>query len=338
MTINMKYTLFLAISLLVTSCMKEIDLEGLRPDPKLVLNGVASQGEPLRISLSRTWFYTEDYPNVSISDAKVNLYVNDRFFEQMTWNVKEFEYYSIGNYVSSYIPISGDKVRIEAERDGFKNIVAEETILDKPALLNFTAEEIKSQEPYSPDIKKRFKVTFKDDPRTTNCYLINLFVGRPVYEYDYDNPGNPPVYTGEYYWNQASVDYAAEPLFGNNISILDRVMGNDWLSGRNGRPFSDELINGKEYTIRLEGDSYYWMSFPNNPLPDSAKVLLYSISEPYYKYMTALLTLYEGSLNSDLASAGLAEPVRVFSNIEGGVGIFGSASVDSLTVIVPKLN
>lgn len=337
MAMNMRYSLFLGVLLSITSCMKEIDLEDLRPDPKLVLNGVASQGEPLKASLSRTWFYTEDYPNVSISDAKVNLYVNDRLFEEMTWNVEEFEYYAIGNYISSYTPVSGDKVRIEAERDGFKKIVAEETVPDKPALLSFVAEQVESHKPYSSSISNLFKVTFKDDPNVLNCYLINFEIGRSYPEYDYENPDNPPVYSKEYYWDQAWVDYADEPLFGNNISILDRVMGNDWLSGRNGRPFSDELINGKEYTIRLEGDSYSWTNLPDDAPLDSARVYLYSISEPYYKYMSALLTLYEGSLNSDLASAGLAEPVRVFSNIEGGVGIFGAVCVDSLTVVIPRL-
>lgn len=337
MAMSMRYSLFLGVLLSVTSCMKEIDLEDLRPDPKLVLNGVASQGEPLKASLSRTWFYTEDYPNVSISDAKVNLYVNDRFFEEMTWDVEEYEYYTIGNYISSYIPVSGDKVRIEAERDGFKKIVAREAIPHKPALLNLTAEEIKNQEPYSSGKKKRIKVTFKDDPNAVNCYLINFSIGKPYYEYDYENPDNPPVYTGEYYWSQPSIDYASEPLFGNSISILDKVMGNDWLSARNGRPFSDELINGKEYTMKLEGDSYYWSTMDYDE-PDSVRVYLYAISESYYKYLFALLSLYEGSLNSDLASAGLAEPVRVFSNIEGGVGIFGTACVDSLTVAVSKLH
>ena len=115
-------------------------------------------------------------------------------------------------------------------------------------------------------------------------------------------------------------------------------MGNDWLSGYNARPFSDEQINGKEYTMTLEESSYgsYWGDGELD-LPDSARVYLYAISEPYYRYLSALTSLYEGSLNNDLADIGLAEPVRVFNNIEGGVGILGAVCVDSLTVAVQGL-
>ena len=42
------------------SCIKEIDLESLRPDPTLVVNCVAITGEPLTVSVSRTWFFTDE--------------------------------------------------------------------------------------------------------------------------------------------------------------------------------------------------------------------------------------------------------------------------------------
>ncbi len=340
MKMSIKYIVFPVIFFLTTSCFKTVDLEDLRPDPKLVLNSVASQGEPLKASVSRTWFYTEDNPNISIEDAKVNLYVNDRLIEEMIWDVEEYEYYSIGNYVSSYSPVSGDKVRIEVSKSGFKDIVAEEIVPGRPPLLNFVAEKIEAHDPYaSTVVKKRFKVTIKDDPNAANYYLISFLVGVPIYDYDPDDWTKPPVYSGEYYWRPPYMDYASEPLFGNKISILDKVFGNDWLSGYNGRPFSDEQINGKEYTINLEESSYsgHWQS-ESESLPDSAKVYLYAISESYYKYLSALNSLSEGSLNNDLANAGLAEPVRVFSNIEGGLGILGTACVDSLIVEVQKLN
>lgn len=113
-------------------------------------------------------------------------------------------------------------------------------------------------------------------------------------------------------------------------------MGNDWLSGGQGRPFSDELFNGKEYTMKLD-NGYSYSSESSEPImPDSMRVYLYAISESYYKYMLALASLQDESLNNDLADIGLAELVRVFNNIEGGVGILGTACVDSLTVAIPN--
>lgn len=340
MRINIKYLVFPVILFLTTSCFKEVDLEDLRPDSKLVLNSVASKGEPLKASLSRTWFYTDNYPNVTINDARVNLYVNDRLIEEMTWKVEEHEYYSIGNYVSSYLPALGDRIRIEASKNGFKDIVAKEIVPDKVPVMSFVAEKIESHDPYSSaNTRNRFKVTIKDDPNAANFYLISFRTGTPRFDYDSVDWTKPPVYSGEYYWNTSYIDYSSEPLFGNKISILDRVFGNDWLTGYNGRPFSDEQINGKEYTITLEDSSFSgsWQ-IDSDVMPDSARVYLYAISESYYKYLTALNSLYEGSLNTDLANAGLAEPVRVFSNIEGGLGIMGTACVDSLTVAVQRIN
>lgn len=338
MKVNMKHILCLGILLTATSCLKEVDLEHLRPDPKLVLNSVASEGEPLKASLSRTWFYTDNYPNVTIEDARLNLYVNDRLIGEMNWKVEESEYYSTANYVSSYIPVTGDKIRIEAEKEGFRGVMAEDVILEKPALKKLVAESFREDNPYYSTEKRIYKVTFSDDPRSNDCYLISFSIGRPTYDHEY-NQGSVPTFTGEYYWSQEYIDFTSDPVFSDKISILDRVMGNDWLSGYGGRPFSDELFNGKEYTMTLDSNSgsYTYWPYEEEQMPDSIRVYLYAISESYYKYLSALASLSDGSLNNDLADIGLAEPVRVFSNIKGGLGIFGTACVDSLTAVVPKL-
>lgn len=339
MRVNMKHILCVGILLATTSCLKEVDLEHLRPDPKLVLNSVASEGEPLKASLSRTWFYTDDYPNVTIEDARLNLYVNDRLIGEMNWMVEENEYYSIGNYVSSYIPVAGDKIRIEAEKEGFREVMAEDVIPGKPTLLKLVAESFRDVNQYNSSEMHRYKVTFRDDPHANNCYLISFSIGRPTYEHEY-HQDSVPTFTGEYYWGNEYIDYTSDPVFSDKISILDKVMGNDWLSGSGGRPFSDELFNGKEYTMTLDSNSgtYTYWPYEEERLPDSIRVYLYAISEPYYKYLSAVASLSEGSLNNDLADIGLAEPVRVYSNIKGGLGIFGTACVDSLTAITPLLS
>lgn len=336
MIVNMKPVLFLCILLLASSCMKEINLEHMRPAPKLVLNSVASNGEILKASLSRTWFYTDGKPN-QLLEARIGLYVNDQFKEEMTLNMDANDYYSYGNYVASYIPVSGDKVRIEVEKDGFTSLLAETTVPYKPELISLKVDKIIKND-YGYSKRDRFKITFKDAPSAGNCYLIMVYRGEPDYQSeDFDLPS---VYQGRYNWGREYVDYSSDPVFENKISILDKVMGNDWLSGGGGRPFSDELFNGKEYTMTLNGRSFYGYNpgYPEDRLPDSVRVYLYTITEPYYKYLSAVTSLYEGSLNNDLADIGLAEPVRVFCNIDGGLGILGAACVDSLTAVIPKAN
>lgn len=329
--------------LLASSCLKDVDLEDLRPDPKLVLNSVALANQPLTASLSRTWFYTENYPNVTIKDAKVSLYVNDHFCEQLSWEPEETGYFSTGNYVSSYRPVSGDKVRIEVEKEGFKPISAESVVPVKPALLNLTVEDVSRQENGYYVSSRVYKITFRDAPSANNCYLIRVQESKCDYEYDSDSE-EKFFFTGKYSWDKVYLDYSTEPVFSNKISVLDKLMGNDWLSGNSGRPFSDELFNGKEYTLKISGYTNYYGNYPPSyPPPSEAdtifnycKVYLYQVSESYYKYLSALAELDDSSLNNDLVSAGLAEPIRVCSNIQGGTGILGAACVDSLIVRLPK--
>ena len=148
MSMHMKHIFLLALLLLVTSCMKEIDLEHLRPEPKLVLNCVIIQDKPIIASLSRTWFYTEGGVNLLMENADVKLYVNDRFVEQLSFNLNAYNYNTFGGYVATYIPVVGDKIRIEAEMDGYKPVVAEDVIPGPPTLLNFAVENYYNQNPY----------------------------------------------------------------------------------------------------------------------------------------------------------------------------------------------
>lgn len=335
-----KHMLLIVLSTIFTSCVKYVDLEHLRPDPKLVLNSVAQPGVPLTATVSRTWFYTDDNPNVTIDDAKVSLYVNDQYVEDLFWFVEESEYNSIGYYQAEYAPSEGDKLRLEVTKKGFNDVSAECVVPVKPELLKLEVikEEYVGSYGYVGS-RTIYRTTFKDSPKEGECYLVRGLSGYPVRQYDEET--GEAYYTGEYSWSHASFDYTYEPIFKNKISVLDEVFGNDWLSGYSGRPFSDELINGMEYTLKLSSYfSGYYPSYPPYPggeepvdiPPYYMKVYLYRLSEPYYQYLMALTELNDLSLNNDLVDAGLAEPVRVASNVVGGTGIFGAASVDTLSV------
>ena len=54
----MRYNICILVLLLfvLSGCEKEINLEHMRPEPKLVLNCLAVQGDTLSVELSRTGF------------------------------------------------------------------------------------------------------------------------------------------------------------------------------------------------------------------------------------------------------------------------------------------
>ena len=82
-----KYYTFilLLLSLSLSSCYKEIDLDKYRTQPKIVINCAISPDNVIMASVTRTWFYPESTPYVKLPHAKVDLYINDEYVEQMKW-------------------------------------------------------------------------------------------------------------------------------------------------------------------------------------------------------------------------------------------------------------
>lgn len=120
MKTNKIFSFLFFLALLFQGCEQVVDLNSLKPDPKLVLNGVVKVGEPVCVNLSRTWFYTDGKPNLAIPDAEVKLYVNDVFHEQLAFLAPVGA--QSGSYEAAYSPSAGDRIRITASASGYSDI------------------------------------------------------------------------------------------------------------------------------------------------------------------------------------------------------------------------
>ena len=56
---------------------------------------------------------------------------------------------------------------------------------------------------------------------------------------------------------------------------------------------------------------------------------LYNPLWRYPPHMKTMNDLYESGFVGDLAEIGFAEPVRIYSNVEGGTGILGGSCMES---------
>jgi len=319
----MKLTKIITCGLMfiLLSCVKEVDMEYLRPAPKLVLNCFAQAGQPLTASLSRTKFYTEDHPYIMIIDAEMKLFVNDRFVETMVWSKETSGYNNQGCYVAEYKPKERDNIRIEAASDGYNSISSEVVVPPGVAIESGFIEKVLDENSYPRNL---VHVTFTDVPGRKDYYMIYPEWGYPLFDED--------VFTGEYRFEPINTDYSEEPLFSGDISTFDQVMGGSGLNGRYGRVFPDDMIDGKTYTMKLNCGSPYYNPEEENAPPITYRITLYTISEGYYSYMKSVLKFTDDSFSGTLTDAGLAEPVRIYSNIEGGTGIFGCASGSVVTI------
>ena len=301
----MKRIWYILIGISLTACLTEVDLSDLRESPRLVVNGVAVAGESLRVSVTRTWFYTDEHPNVVIPDATVRLYVNGRYEETLPFVPGDTLFNAAGNYQAAFVPQVADRLRLEVSAPGYEAVHAETEVPPSSLLLDAKA----VQEVITADgTMKRisYAIRLQDALEEENYYLFRLEEG----------------YLSEdstYRWHVLYLDYAEDPLFGQNSSALDQILFPQYLPGYDGRVFSDEVINGQTYTIRLQ-NTYYLSGMPRTK---RLRVRLYAISSDYYKYLKILQDQSDRSFANHLIDAGLAEPIRVYSNIDGGLGIFG---------------
>ena len=127
-------------------------------------------------------------------------------------------------------------------------------------------------------------------------------------------------------WTYGSFDFSIDPIYDNHQTVLDGVLGFDD-GGGSGCVFSDEKIEGRQYTFTVKeslDEMYVNMQEEEGEDKYKRRILLYSLSESYYRYLVALEKIYGGSVSGSLSDIGLAEPVKVYSNVCGGVGILGA--------------
>ena len=95
-------------------------------------------------------------------------------------------------------------------------------------------------------------------------------------------------------------------------------------------PFSDYGIEGKTHTLIvkeiIQGSGLIWSHYDKM----WRKYSLFSISESYYNYLVTRLynESYDSDLHGGMIDLGFTEPLKTYSNINGGVGIFASYCVD----------
>jgi len=325
----MKRSLFIilaALPFVLFSCYRDIDMEKYRPEPELVLNGVISADTVVMFSISRTKFFTDTSRYEVISDADVSLSINGVFREYMQWTADE-SFYGGGVYLSDYQPQTSDVVKIEVATK-YGEAWVEETIPAKVSIedVEFSHRLIYDHKGYGIDENGNlveipnhiitYRITFTDDATTANYYLIRI-----------ENPK---------YGGTGNFDYSPDPVFVEQVSVVDGLFGDNTIMGQGGRSFTDHIFNGQRYTLVVnEGPS-------GGGLYDYApalgrRVMLYAITESYYKYLTTMQLSSDAENNKHLSTFGFAEPVRIFSNIHGGVGIMATSQYDAVEIDLSKI-
>lgn len=299
--------LFFYFPILLLSCENEVDFEGKKTNPKMVVNAIIeANGEQQRLKLSESVFIFGDEKPKPMEDAELILFVNGKekilAFEKMEDSHRYYRFHA------GLVP--GDEVEVSGSSP-FHDEIRGIDHTPKPVVISGVKTEwfmgMVDNRSYL-----RLLISFKDIPGEKNYYRI-VIRGKDYYE---ENGNYEPN------WIQETVYVDQEPVF-------KQIPNTPWSEDASlcYCIFSDELIDGKDYTLNVyiqKEKINFWGSNPRSYL----KVEMHALSENLYRYLHSL----------ELAGGEdhFSEPVKIYSNIKGGYGILGIYNITDKVIEVVR--
>lgn len=284
----------------LVSCTENLVLEAERPAQVLVLNSVVAPGSPVKVAVQRTVFVTDNHiKQPPIANAQVMLTVNGQQQSPLTWDAAE------ELYASSYEPKAGDHIaiRVKAGTDEASAEVEVPKLVPIDSLgfryVYYGHDKDLAYDTGNSEI--RYLIKFNDPAEERNYYFIRLLKnGEPV-----------------------SLNLTNEEVFKDAFAGINGIDESSAIDASAGAAFSDDLFDGKTYTLRV-GELIYTSGEGSTWQDGWRTVQLYSVSKDYYKYLTRIFNDGDLSISENLAKVGLAEPTSFASNVEGGAGMLGA--------------
>ncbi len=301
----------------LASCEKEIKFNGKQQETSIVMLSLAEPGQDMSVIVRQSAFILDkDGDNTmrkGLPDAKVKAYIGGSN-EPIPFVYSGTDEYN-GKFICGYAPKAGDRIRIEAEADGFKSASAETAV---PREAVFEAVSIRQETGDAYEANNIYiKIKIDDPAGEKNFYRLNL-----IHNYKYDpglwmdsGDGEPEE---EFEFGSSNmVFYSYDPIFtkrnGSGIFDMDRDQ-----EIRN--YFTDNMFDGESYTFEI----YFKTGYSNTV---SFDIILETMSKEYYEYMASLDAYYD---SDDFAI--FSEPVQVFCNVRNGLGNFGAKTTSIRTV------
>jgi hypothetical protein len=302
---------------------------------RIVINGLITTDSVISVLVGKSGFI-EDYEYVSLNDvenARVLVYQDNRCIDSLVHLRQPMSYaangiYAGNNYFSSGTKaLPGNEYSIVVSLDGFPDAGASTKLpgFVRISFIDSLWEQVKI------DNRSFGRMTcnleFSDPPNEENFYLFNICSRSRLkdsifFSFGISNGRDPFV----------AFD-CQDPIVEQRLISYDT-----WHYNTRGIVFSDKIINGRKHklTVSYQQERYNGMSDTIFNFAVGREVIyfrLYSIGKEYFNYIQSLDLFYDKLGNP------LAEPVKVYSNIEGGYGIFAGASVtsDSIVTLVKEL-
>lgn len=306
----MRKFIYLSILAFCGACSYHFDIEEMGENPKLVIYSFPGNQDTTFIQVSKSISVSSKQDQqTALADAKITFCVNGkekevRYAEKGSTSISQACYYALGKFYP------GDRIEIKAEAENLPAVSSRTEIPAFFPLKQFNL--VKKLDTYGKKIIQ-FQISLQDDPSETNYYGVVI---EKISSYD-----------DGYYIDSPLLDTEEEPLLHQTGALDDLLLGDSYNNNYGGMYiFSDNKINGKEYTLRLNDRNSYQ---PNSDYPDGTwsrfyyRVTVFGLSADYYLYAKNILDLR----NNELGRYGLS-PIRpAYTNIQNGLGLLGGYSM-----------
>jgi hypothetical protein len=284
---------------------------------KIVINSLITTDSIFGINVSSSLIMDDSSRFVQenfLNNATIVVYENGEFKDSLKYSeVRNLgDFFLVPNNYSSkqIIPATGNEYKIVVSSPGKPEAKASITIPSFVEIEKVDTSRIKiiKTEEWQSDEAMICDVAFTDPANEKNFYLFYVYHSQNDDKagiLNYNLTFNDPIIEEE-------LDHGSQPF---------------------GVAFSDKSINGSRHQFRviLDGNIFklhnYDLYSPFKVYERKVYFRLYTVTEDYFKYIQSLNLFFKNYKNP------LAEPTQVYSNVEGGYGIFAGAAVSSDSII-----
>ena len=330
----MKKAFVLIVSLVaLVSCVKEIEFNGEQTDPKLVINSLIEPWKPVKAYVGKSRFFMDsqgDLDSQLPDNVEVLLYVNDTPIGAMTpfidtiWSADstwlEHAYKLKWAFIHPYCPVAGDVVRISASAPGFDAVEASTSPLPSRPICGISGRRVTYWEKY-------WYFNFGEYEQDS-AWCISETVELTIDLVD-PNPGQTDFF--RIFVNPSGYSYGDEiSHFSSTISYTDPIfnMASQFNYYDNNITFTDQLFDGGSYQLKLPLNVYLTITDYTDPAFYRERIFVEHLTKEFSNYLST-------SNQGDGITQFFSEPVQTYSNVNGGYGIVGGCSVDTLWVELP---
>ncbi len=301
-----RYILIFFVLMGLFSCETLIDIRVPESERKIVMSGKLSPDSLVVVSLLKSTNAADTIRLVFIpvEDGLVQLFEDDRLIGNLEYLPREQNWLQGFYRLPGFYPVAGKTYRLEATSGELAPVSAETIILPPvtPESIEISSESgtISWDDLY-------IKVKLKDPAAEENFYGFSVKSTHKRYD------GQTHQLTDSLVTRQMGVNLVDVNDAVGNMNLID-VSTEARIGGA--LLFSDELYNGKEYSLKFDLSTFEYSRIDTAWLDISFE----HISKSYY--------LFGSSYGKSRMFAGgsFMEPISVYTNVEHGLGILASGN------------